>query len=168
MDYHTEQLIQKKKTLSDYVFAALIIFLTVILWLAAFIFLQKILSFAAIIIFLIGWGAWYLIQGLNIEFEYELTNYYLDIDKIMGKSRRKKLVSIDFREIEQCAPVNVPEFKNTFGIEKTYDFSGSPNAEGRMFVDFKTEKNVKTRVIFAPNDSIKEIIKKAAPKQVKL
>lgn len=168
MDYHAEQLIQKKKTPTDYIFAALIIFATVALWLAAFIFLQKLLSFAAIIIFLVGWGAWYLIQGLNIEFEYELTNYYLDIDKIMGQSRRKRLISIDFHSVEQCAPVTSPEFKNTHGIEKTYDFSGNPNANDRMFVDFRSEKNIKTRVIFAPNDTIKDIIKKAAPKQVTL
>ena len=168
MDYHAEHPVKKKRTPTDYIMAVLIIFGTVVLWLAALIFLQKILSFAAIIIFLIGWGAWRLIQGLNIEYEYELTNYYLDIDKIIGKARRKRLISIDFREIEQCAPVSAPEFKNTHGIEKTYDYTGDPTAEGRMFIDLHPEGKSKTRIIFAPSEQIKQIIKKAAPNQVKL
>lgn len=168
MDFHTEQLIIKKKTPVDYLLAALIIFATVVLWFVFFGFLRSLATIASLLMVLTGWGAWKLIQSLNVEYEYELTNHYLDIDKIMGKARRKRIITIDFREIEQCTYVSAPEFSNTYGIEKTYDLSGNPSAEGRMFVDFQQEGKGKVRVIFRPCDKIKEIIKKAAPKTVKI
>ena len=89
MDFHTEQLIKKQKSPIDYLLAALILLGTVVLWVLLLIFLGRLLTIASLLILLIGWGAWKLIQGLDIEYEYELTNHYLDIDKIMGRARRK-------------------------------------------------------------------------------
>ena len=168
MDFHVEQLINKRKTPLDYLLATIIIFVTVLLWLLTFLFLRQLMTIAALLILLIGWGALKLLQGLSVEYEYELTNHYLDIDKIMGKARRKEIISIDFRNIEQCTYVSAPEFNNTQGITKTYELSGNPNAENRVFVDYAPEGGERIRVIFRPNDKIKDCLKKAAPKTVKL
>lgn len=167
MDFHTEQLIKKQKKPVDYLLAALILFGTVVLWTLLLIFLGRLLTIASLLILLVGWGAWKLIQGLNVEYEYELTNHYLDIDKIMGRARRKRVISIDFRNAEQCTYTSAPEFQNTGGIEKTYDLSGDPGAPQRVFVDF-IDDGKRVRVIFRPNEKIREYIKKAAPKVVKL
>ena len=86
----------------------------------------------------------------------------------MGKSRRKRVISVDFHNIELCTYVTEPEFNNTHGIEKTYDLSGNPNKEGRIFIDFVPEGGKKTRVIIFPCDKLKEYIKKAAPKTSRL
>lgn len=167
MDFHAEQLIIKQKKPSDYLLAAGILLVTVILWIFIYTFLFSFATLASILIVLAGWGAFKLIQMLNIEYEYELTNHYLDIDKIMGKARRKRIVTIDFRNAEQCTYISAPEFSNKHGIEKTYDLSGNLNADGCAFVDF-LDDGKRIRVIFRPNDKIKEYIKKAAPKAVKL
>lgn len=168
MDFHVEQLVKKDRTIIDYLKVAGICLVTVILWMLALMFLMKLASVAALLILLVGWGALYLVRGLSIEYEYELTNYYLDIDKIMGKSRRKRVISVDFHNIELCTYVTEPEFNNTHGIEKTYDLSGNPNKEGRIFIDFVPESGKKTRVIIFPCDKLKEYIKKAAPKTSRL
>lgn len=168
MDFHAEQLIIKRKTAMEYLLAIVISFVTVILWVFFFMINAYIFNAAFLLIFGVGWGAWKLIQMLNIEYEYTLINHYLDIDKIIGKARRKSIVSIDFRQIEQCASVDDTSFKNTAGIVKTYDLSGNPDAAGRVFVDFILGEKGKVRVIFRPNDTIKDILKKANPKMVRL
>ena len=86
MDFHTEQLVVKKKTAKEYLFAAAIALGTVILWFLILTFLGNFLSLAAILVFGVGWGAFWLVKSLNVEYEYELTNHYLDIDKIMGQA----------------------------------------------------------------------------------
>ena len=168
MDFHVEQLVTKKKTALDYLKVAGICFLTVVLWMFIIMFLIRLGLIAAALLVLTGWGALRLVQALSIEYEYEMTNYYLDIDKIMGKARRKRAISIDFHNIEICTYVTEPEFRNTHGIDKTYDFSGNPDAEDRVFIDFIPDGEKKTRVIILPCDKLKEYIKKAAPKTSRL
>ena len=181
MDFHTEQLVKKRRASSDYLAAVLLAAATVVIWLLTFhlygflastispVLLQPVQWVVAAIIVGSLWGAWKLLQNFNIEYEYELTNQYLDIDKIMGKASRKHLASIDFKNIEKCAYVSEPEFKNTHSITKVYDYSGNPEAQGRVFVDYKPEdKDACIRVIFRPNDKIKEYLNKIAPSKVKL
>ena len=43
---------------------------------------------------------WYVVTGRNIEYEYTVTNNNLQLDKIMNKSRRKEILSIDIKKIE--------------------------------------------------------------------
>lgn len=181
MDFHTEQLVKKKRVNSDYLAAVLLAAGTMIIWLITFrvlgiltsilspVILQLIHWIAAAIVVGSLWGAWKLLQNFNIEYEYELTNHYLDIDKIMGQASRKRLVSIDFKEIDRCGYVSEAEFKNTDGITKTYDYSGNPDADGRVYVDYKPDGSEnKIRVIFRPNDKLKDYLNQAAPRKVKL
>ncbi len=169
MDFHAEHLVVKRKTPTDYILATLIIFAAVSISFFAFTFLKALSIIASIIITGVILGAWRLLQNLNIEYEYELTNQYLDIDKIMGKSRRKHLFSIDFHKIERCLPVSDSQFNNKNNIIKIYDFSGNPYAEGRIFVDFVPEgKTESIRIIFSPNDKMRELLKKSSPQKVML
>lgn len=169
MDFHVEQLVTKKKNVTDYFKIAGICFVTVVLWMAICLFVMRLSSFlASVLLVIVGWGAFRIVQNLSIEYEYEMTNYYLDIDKIMGKARRKRIVSVDFHSIDICTYVTEHEFKNENGFEKIYDVSGDPNEDGRIFIDFTAEGGKKTRVILFPCDKLKEYIKKAAPKTSRL
>lgn len=164
MDFHVEQLVTKKKTAIDWVKVFGICFLTAALWIVVIMFLLNFGLIAAALLVFIGWGAFRLIQTVSVEYEYELTNYYLDIDKIMGRARRKRIVSVDFHNIELCAYVTDSAFGNTHGIEKVYDLSGKPDAEGRAFIDCIGEDGKKIRVIIRPCEKLIECIRKAAPK----
>lgn len=168
MDFHVEQLVVRKKTTADYLKLLGICALTAILWMLIFTFLIGLGIFAAALVVLVGWGALRCIQAVSIEYEYEMTNYYLDIDKIMGRARRKRVVAVDLHNAEICAYVTDSAFSTAHGIDKIYDVSGNPNAEGRAFIDFIGESGKKERVIFKPCDKLKECIKKAAPKVTKL
>ena len=43
-------------------------------------------------------------EGVNVEFEYSVTNGDLDIDKVISKKRRKKFARLKLRDIEYFAP----------------------------------------------------------------
>lgn len=62
-------------------------------------------SIGLVIIALMWYGAYLLIGMQNIEYEYLLTNSEIDIDKIMSKRGRKRIVSFDFKEVSICANV---------------------------------------------------------------
>lgn len=48
-------------------------------------------------------GVW-LLGNFNIEYEYILTNNDLDIDKVIGKRKRKRMISLDVSTAEAFAP----------------------------------------------------------------
>ena len=120
--------------------------------------------FAVVICYL----AFILAKGVFVEFEYALTNNELDIDKILGRSRRKRVITVDFKNIEICANINDEkyshEFKNTVSVTKTIDVTGICDYDV-YFVDFAGE-NGKTRVLFQPTDKMKDAMKLINPRAI--
>lgn len=168
MDFHVEQLVAQKKGTADYLFAALLCLVTAAVWVLIFTFLGRLGLLCAILIVLSGYGSFYLLQSLNTEYEYELTNYCLDIDKISGKARRKRLTEIDLHDVTLCTYVTASEFSDNGDIQKTFDFSGNPSSSDRIFIDCLPDGGKKTRVILLANEKLKDCIKKAVPKVTRL
>lgn len=54
-----------------------------------------------------GWIAYLLIKLQSIEYEYIVTNGEMDIDKIQGKSKRKRLVTVDLSSVTSLEKLNV-------------------------------------------------------------
>lgn len=104
MDSICEQLIKIKKTIKEHALLTLI-------WVAAFALVYilvwlslKYVSLMGLIIiasFGIFYGAAQLTKRLSIEYEYIFVNHDMDIDKIIGKSSRKRMVSIKLNEVEE-------------------------------------------------------------------
>jgi hypothetical protein len=137
-----------------------VIFAAVFLTLLFFVFLGEI-SFW----FICGtwYGAWWLITRTNIEFEYILTSTVLDIDKIMAKRSRKRILSIDLKEISSFAPIGGNVLENIKIIDATPN--GAEN--GVYAVDFDKD-GTRMRLLFAPNKKMLTEIKKASPSLVTL
>ncbi len=104
MDIFCEQLIKIRKTPKEYAVVSLI-------WLAAFSlvyllvlaslkfpFLMAVLLLA---VFGVFYGAVQLSKRLSIEYEYIVVNRDLDVDKIIAKSSRKRLVNVKLGEVEE-------------------------------------------------------------------
>ena len=119
MDVFFEQIIPIKKTgktvalfLGIWVLAAL---------LSAFVFVL-LGSFSLIFIFGIGYGTYILSSKLNVEYEYIITNGILDIDKIINKSSRKRMISVDLVGVTRLEKFNANaplSYKNTiFACDK--------------------------------------------------
>ncbi len=59
-----------------------------------------------------GWITFILLRLENVEYEYIITNNEMDVDKIQGKSKRKRLATVDLTAIsslEKLDPANKPD-----------------------------------------------------------
>jgi len=169
MDIFMEHLVKHKKGVGSIVATVGIIILAVILFLFfGIISLSGILSVFTGAGFLLMAGviylAFYAIKYLNVEYEYILTNSELDIDRILGKSKRKRMLTIDFREIEYCAEISELEDKKA-GVKKTFDFSGI-GYNKTYFIIIDTEDSGRICVLFEPTSKMIEAARKFNPKKV--
>ena len=172
MDIFYEYIVKRKKETKDYLIIAGIIvlglILSVVLLGLTIIFSTYLSGLGLVLIFLLWWGAWTLMGSRNLEYEYILTNNYLDIDKIIARRGRKRLCTINFKEIEQCASTTDPMFghiyRNTEG-RTVKNYAGDINAPRVYFVDFSKDAE-RVRVLFQPNERILDGLKKANPRLV--
>ena len=161
MDNYCEQLVEKRKTGSD-IARMIFISLGLILGASACMFASIYFGITFLVIFAVGLlalGVW-LVSGMNVEYEYIVTNNEMDIDKIIGRRKRKRMITIE--------------------LNKANDFGGYPPAED---IDADTtvhattgfEKNAhyllvehkeygKVKVIFNPNEKLREAIAHEVPK----
>ena len=163
MDTFFEQIVPVKKTAKDY-------FLLFGIWLAALILSFLVISFLLTTVFvfsftiagLIFYGAFLLSKRLFIEYEYIVTNGTLDIDKIIAKSSRKRMISIEIKDISSIERYN-PNKQMPNGIEKSVIACDKTDKNAFCFV-VSSEGKGKQFVAFAPDDRIKDGIERSLPR----
>lgn len=182
MDFYMEYMVKHKKDTKAkacvagiFVLAGILTIVMLLLIMACAIVLaqSEISQFAFSIGFVLIAFMWYFAvffaNKFNIEYEYIMTNNFMDIDKIMSKSQRKRIVSFDFSEIDICANIkddaNNAEYKRTNTNIKVYDLTGDVSNGGIYFVDFNNE-GIKSRVLFQPTSKMIENARKYNPRRV--
>jgi hypothetical protein len=169
MEVFIECMVKRQKTTKDALFQSLIVFGAVVLSIVVFIIgtFNQIVAFTGIFIVVgLVYGAWYLMRSFNLEFEYILTNGELDVDKIVAQSKRKRLVTFDFKNIEMMAPLKEcyrGEYEQT-SITKKIDASIG-TGEGTYFVRFPGKEGM-TVLFFNPDDRIISGARQFAPRKV--
>lgn len=166
MDTFIEYIIKRKKTARDYLVMAAIIAALVLIAAVCLIFNKYLFGIPFIIFVFACWGAYMLLTGSNIEFEYILTNTELDIDKITAQRSRKRIITVNFREIEKCAKFDGADKENA-GISRTEVLCGDMQSGNVYFVDFFRDGE-KIRLLFEPNERILNEIKKINPRCVNI
>jgi len=169
MDIYTEYIIKKKKTAVDYAIIAASILGGLLLTALGLIFNGVLFGMGLLLAAFVWYGVYLIVNNRNLEYEYILTNGELDIDKIIAKNGRKRIITINFREVELCAAVNNPEFSaeynNSAGISKVYTLVGDIKADNVYFVDFHSDGE-RRRVLFQPSEKILDGLKKTNPRNV--
>lgn len=187
MDVFMEYLIKRKRDVKDNILVALIILaaavLTVVLLAVLFIlsmsfagsqegagqFSSMFFGLGLLLIAGMWYGAYILINHRSIEYEYILTNSEIDIDKIMAKKGRKRIISFDFKDADIVANINDEEhnadYKNPSGEIKVHDFTGNKANGNVYFADISIEGE-RTRILFQPTSRMLESIRKFNPRKV--
>lgn len=182
-----EYLIKRKRNVKDNIIVALIILAGVVLTLILFTILfvlslalassgQAASQFSSIffglgllIIAAMWYGAYVLINHRSIEFEYILTNSDMDIDKIIAKKGRKRVISFDFKDAELVANINDDEhnhsYKSPVDGTKVYDFTGNKDNGNIYFIDITIESE-RTQILFQPTSRMLDSIRKFNPRKV--
>lgn len=167
-----EKIIVKDKQPIDYLKIAGIIFAFFILFFVAIMFLSVI---APLVIIGAGWGAWWLITGMSKEYEYIITDNYLDIDCIVAQRKRHRVFSGDAKQFEICAKANTELYKQyAKGNQKILDFAPTQNSDKNYFIVTKNNaKKAKTKgqnvlVLFEPDEEMVPALKKYNPSKIKI
>lgn len=163
-DIFREQLVEVRKTSAVTMKKTGIIILAVILGLVAITFGGSLIGPLVVIGLIMG--ASYLIKSMNLEYEYILTNNELDIDKIMNKERRKRLLTIDIKQINVMAHIEDGMRKGEIErAQKTIDVSSGEKGSNTYVIVFNHNETL-TKLIFEPNEDIKRDIYRQAPSKV--
>ncbi|HOQ16793.1 MAG TPA: DUF6106 family protein [Defluviitaleaceae bacterium] len=150
-DVFKEQLVAKKRTIKDYILVILIMLVAIVLLLFV---IPMLGTFSLLAVALILFGTYWLIQRFDIEYEYILTNDELDVDKIIGKSKRKKLLTVSVKEFEIMAHVNDEKYAHELSnYNKILDYS-SGEIKLNTYAAIFNYNNQKVKMIFEPNEEI--------------
>lgn len=160
MDTFVEQIVAMKKTANNWLAYAGITIAAILLMTAAFIFLHSIFI---PIDFLIFWGAYKLYMMQNVEYEYIITNSTMDIDKIIAKSSRKRVVSFDLTAVQRIEKYNGILPHNTPKDCLLAFNKDDPNA---FVLFYKQEGKPQKAFVFAPNEKMIDGMKKFLPRHI--
>ncbi|MCL2076916.1 MAG: hypothetical protein FWH08_00730 [Oscillospiraceae bacterium] len=162
MDSFVEQMIAKKSETKDKLKRLGLVFGGSVL---CFVFLTaaRLFPFASMLLIFLGigviWLTWIMIQNTFIEYEYIITNDELDIDKIMAKKKRKRLITIKINKTEEWGE---------YSDGKTIDVTVTVEAhdcgyKNLWYIVTRHEKYGKTALLFSPNRNVLSAINKSVP-----
>ena len=169
MDTFVEQIVVKKKDTKDKLLILGVAFAAFALMGLALLFLGGIglISLAFILWVALGYGAWWLITNQNVEFEYSITNGDVDIDRIVARRKRNRLVSVRGQKIEAAGQYDPARMQNR-PFDRTVMAAPSLGEEGLYYFTYHSKKNGSTIVIFQPDERVKDAFYKSLPKLVQL
>ncbi len=157
MDFFNEWIVKRKKTAQDYMSVAITVMVAIMILYGIVIqfVAGKLIYFIPVEIALVIYVVYKIITSMNVEFEYSVTNGDLDIDRIVSKKRRKKLVRIKLRDVEYFAPFEAEHIKvaEDISIKKIIDASSSIDAPRLYFVIYYNNSE-KTCLLFEPTDEM--------------
>lgn len=159
---YVEWMVKKKTPVYMSFLKMLLIILTVIIGLLAMVAFNVVMFVVAVVL---GVAAYFVSLNSDLEYEYLYVDKELTVDKVMAKSRRKKVATFDMGKLEIMAPVksyHLDNYKNR--QDKAVDYSsGEEQKPDRRYVFFYDGKQ---KVIFEPNAEMVKAIQFAAPRKV--
>lgn len=167
MDSFAEQIVQLRTTSKDWAIIALISVATIVVG-TGLVLLSFALGIAMLAIFaLVLYFSWWLIRGQSKECEYCIVNGDLDIDLIIARRKRRRLVSVHGRNIETALPYKPEQFA-TKHFDRTVMAASSPDAEGVWAFTYRSKKNGHTLVLFQPDQRILELFLNILPRPLQI
>lgn len=158
-DVYIEYMVKKKNDLKTTLTKVAILFSSLLVCFFALLLIRSM--FIGQIALLAAVGsivlAWYLITGLNLEFEYIYTNGEMDIDKVSAKRKRKRMLTVQISSFEQF-DVYDKEKVRTSDYEMVFVACTHQSDEGVYYASFRGKKGQKCLLLFNPNDGIKNAI----------
>lgn len=167
-DVFVEQIIERRQdagiigkklaiTAAGLIVSAAFLFFGVVRFLFPFVFAASI------------WAAVVLSRRMNLEYEYSFTNGDLDVDCIVARRSRSKLLSVSIRTFDILAPKK-EEFRSEYEsqtIGKTVFAASSPKSESQWFAKYKDESGTMVLLIFEPNERMLEAFRKFIPRKIR-
>ena len=160
-DAYVECLVKAKKSPLGGILKVLLIVVAVICILAAFIGI--VLAFIPAV--LAGVGAYFMNLYTDLEYEYLYLDKELTVDKVMAKSKRKRVATYSLDRMEIFAPVKsyrLDNFKNRDVKVKDYSIGEEQQPDLRYVMYYEGGE----KIILSPSPELVKIMKNAAPRKI--
>lgn len=158
MDNLVEQVVKRKKNAKYFMNIALIILgailIPVTLTIVSLILQKAYVFYIALFALLFCiYGAWMLVTGQSIEYEYATLSGTFRVDKIIAKRNRKNVVKLDIKNIDDMFKYSDEEMgKRKFN--KIYNTGADDYSTDNYVATFVSEAKGKCAVVFSPKEKL--------------
>lgn len=170
MDIFIEEMVKKKKTAADSAMllgmTALAVILVIFLFMVVMPMFAQFSSIILLVVVGIIYAVYMLSANFNLEYEYSLVNSEIDIDRIAGKKRRKRLTTVNLKNLDAFGKRDNSEYDRCMrdsGIKKIFACRDK-NADDVYFLAY-TDGSERRMLIFSPSERITAVVEKLNPKR---
>lgn len=159
---YIECLVKAKPSMLGKFFKVLLYVLTAMLLVLMFLTMNMLLFILAIAA---GVGAYFVGLYTDLEYEYLYLDKELTIDKVMGKTKRKRVAVYQLERMEVFAPIksyHLDNFRNRQTKDKDYSIGYEEQPDLRYAMYYEGGE----RLILSPSPELVKIMKNAAPRKV--
>ena len=161
-DAYVECLVKAKSSMLGKFFKYLLIVLTVILVILMALTMNVVILLLAVAA---GVGAYFVNMFTDLEYEYLYLDKELTIDKVMAKTKRKRVAVYQLDRMEILAPVrsyHLDNFKNRTVKEKDYSIGYEEKPDLRYAMYYEGGE----KLVLSPSPEMIKVMKNAAPRKV--
>ena len=159
---YVECLVKAKPSGLGKFFKYLLYFLTAVLLALMFLTMNVLMFILAVAA---GVGAYFVGMYTDLEYEYLYLDKELTVDKVMGKTKRKRVAVYQLERMEIFAPIksyHLDNFKNRQTKDKDYSIGYEEQPDLRYAMYYEGGE----RLILSPSPELVKIMKNAAPRKV--
>lgn len=110
----------------------------------------------------------FIFRRYNYEYEYSYLDGEMDVDKIIARSKRKKMASFDFKRVELVAPQGSQEdLRLEHNKYRTYNYTSNISG-AKVYAAYTMKDNEMVKLLFEPNDRLLKELQHIAPRKVVL
>ena len=157
---YVECLVKRKTPTHLKMLKILLVTLTVAFVLVGFILIPALLFGIAV-----GVAAYFMHLNTELEYEYLYVDKELTVDKVMAKTKRKRVAVYTVEKMEIVAPVkswHLDNYKNRNDKEVDYSSREVKQPDTRYVFYYEGRQ----KVIFEPNEDLVKAMQFAAPRKV--
>lgn len=161
-DVYVECLVKQKQSFIWKLVRILLIVLAVFCVLLFFVTMNIIIFIIGV---LAGVGSYFVKLFTDLEFEYLYVDRELSVDKVMAKSRRKRVATYNLDRIEAMAPIksyHLDNFKNRNVKVKDYSIGEELMPDRRYAIYYEGGE----KILISPTENLVKVMKNASPRKV--
>ncbi len=163
-DTYVECLVKAKPSILGRFFKVLLIVLTVIFTLV-FMVLGPMIPFLIFVPVLTGAGAYFVNMFTDLEYEYLYLDRELTVDKVMAKTKRKRMAVYSLEKIEILAPIksyHLDNYKNRTAKEIDYSIGEELKPDKRYVMYYEGSQ----KIILSPSEDMIKVMRNMSPRKV--
>ncbi len=132
---------------------------------AVFAVAMLVIPYAILLAIGAGLGVYFTGYLTDVEYEYLYLDRELVVDKVMAKSKRKRIASYSLDRVEAFAPVksyHLDNFRNRTVKEKDYSVGEELKPDRRFAMYYEGGE----KIILSPSEEMVKAMKNVAPRKI--